>query len=310
MESQINSILIPTDFSESSERALTVGISIAKRQKAEIILLHVVDRFAYLEPTEVFLPDIRLTTDLNLLMEDKLSELSETIGKKTGIKVTGRVLDGLPSDRICRLAFDEKIDLIVLGTHGTSGMRKLFMGSDAYRVVKNAPSPVLTVPGDWQHKGFKKILFPIRLIPGALDKYFYSRPIIEKNNSELFLLGLTDMKNSENTKELIFLIENLKHQLHTDNVKFQTSYCPSEDFPSAVNQTANDFNIDLLILTANLDYDWKSFIVGPFVQQVINHSQIPVLSIKPSIDLPEQLQPFKLAEKWGKSLNLLASNEL
>jgi nucleotide-binding universal stress UspA family protein len=304
MKSKIESILIPTDFSESSESALTIGISVAKRQNADITLLHVVDRFAYLQPTEVFLPDIRITPDLNLMMEERLKEFSENIGKNTGIKVTGKVLDGLPSERICRLAYEEQFSLIIIGTHGTSGIRKFFMGSDAYRVVKNAPCPVLTVPGKWNKKDFKKVLFPIRLIQGSLDKYFYARPIIEKNNSELFLLGLTDMKNLQDTKELMLLIESLKHQLHKDKIKFQTSYCPSEDFPSAVIKTAKDFDIDLLILTANIDSDWKSFLVGPFVQQVINHSEVPVLSIKPSINHNEEMQPLRLAEKWGRSLKL------
>jgi nucleotide-binding universal stress UspA family protein len=281
MKSQIKSILIPTDFSGSSESALTVGISMAKRQKANIILLHVVDRFAYLQPTEVFLPDIKLAPDLNLMIDDRVKELSENISKETGIKVTGKVLDGQPYERICRLAYEEQISLIIIGTHGTSGMRKFFMGSDAYRVIKNAPCPVLTIPGKWDKKDFRKVLFPIRLISGALDKYFYARPIIEKNNSELFLLGLTDMKNTGNTKELILLIKSLKHQLHNDNIKFQSSYCPGEDFPAEVTKASKELNIDLIILTANIDIDWKTYFVGPFVQQVLNHSQVPVLSIKP-----------------------------
>ncbi len=282
MKSQIKSILIPTDFSVSSENALTAGISIAKRQKADIILLHVIDRFAYLEPAEVFLPEIKLEPDLNLMIKDRVEKISENISKETGIKVTGKVLDGQPSEKICGLAFEEQIDLIVIGTHGTSGSRQFFMGSEAYRIVKKSLCPVLTIPDKWDKKDFKRVLFPIRLIPGALNKYFYTRPIIEKNNSELFLLGLTDMKNTHQTKELILLIENLKQQLHNDNVKFQTSYCPGENFPAEVIKTNMELDIDLLILTANIDIDWKTFFIGPFVQQVLNHSQVPVLSIKPT----------------------------
>jgi len=302
MKSQIKTILIPTDFSEPAEKAFAVGIYIAKRQKAEIILLHIIDRFANLEPTEVFLPEMKLEPDLNSMMEERLRELSETMSKKTGIKITGRVLDGQPSERICRLAFEEQVDLTVIGTHGTSGARRFFMGSDAYGVVKNSPCPVLTIPGSWNKKDFKKVLFPIRLIKGALNKYIYARPIIEKNDSELFLLGLTDMKNTKSTRELILLIENLKNQLQNDNVKYQTSYSPSEDFPSEVTKTAGDLDIDLIILTANLDFDWKAFFIGPFVQQVLNHSQVPVLSIKPSFEQGGKVPAFKLAEKWGRSV--------
>ncbi len=304
MKSQIKSILIPTDFSESSENALAVGIAIAERQKADIVLLHVVDRFANLQPTEVFLPEIQLMPDINLMIEIRLKEFSESVTKKAGIKVDSKVLNGQPFERICRLAYEENISLIVIGTHGTSGLRGLFMGSEAYRVVKSAPCPVLTVPGNWNKKEFKKVLFPIRLIPGALDKYFYARPIIEKNNSELFLLGLTDMKNARNTKDLMLLIKNLKRQLNDDNVKFQTAYCPGEDFPAEVSKTTRELNIDLIILTANIDPEWKSYFIGPFGQQVINHAQVPVLSIKPSNDQTEAVPVFRLAEQWGRSINL------
>ncbi|MCU0472312.1 MAG: universal stress protein [Bacteroidales bacterium] len=283
---------------------MAVGIAIAERQKADIVLLHVVDRFANLQRTEVFLPEIQLMPDINLMIEIRLKEFSESVSKKTGIKVESKVLNGQPFERICRLAYEENISLIVIGTHGTSGLRGLFMGSEAYRVVKSAPCPVLTVPGKWNKKEFKKVLFPIRLIPGALDKYFYARPIIEKNNSELFLLGLTDMKNTRNTKDLMLLIKNLKRQLNNDNVKFQTAYCLGEDFPAEVSKTTRDLNIDLIILTANIDPEWRSYFIGPFGQQVINHAQVPVLSIKPSNDQAEPVHAFRLAEQWGRSINL------
>lgn len=302
MKAQIKSILIPTDFSDSSESALKSGIAIAKRQKAEIILLHVIDRFAYLQPAEVFLPGLTLMPDINYMIEYRLKEFSENLAEKTGLKVSSKVLNGQPFEQICGFAYEENISLIVIGTHGTSGLRGLFMGSEAYRIVKNATCPVLTIPGKWDKEEFKKVLFPIRLIPGALEKYVYARPIIEKNNSELLLLGLTDMKDTANTKELLLLVENLKKQLNNDKIKHQASYCPSEDFAAEVSRTSEELDIDLIILTANIDPDWKSYFIGPFVQQVINHAQIPVLSIKPLHEITENAASFKLVEKWGRSI--------
>jgi nucleotide-binding universal stress UspA family protein len=306
MKTQIKSILIPTDFSETSESTLAVGIAIAKRHKAKVTLLHVIDSFTSFQPAELMFPGMTLP-DLKSVMENKLNNLSSAIERESGVQIKGKVLAGQPSEQICRLAYNKQLSMIVLGTHGISGKRKLFIGSDAYRVVKNAPCPVLTVPGTWTSINFKKVLFPIRLIPGALDKYFYSRPIIEKNKSELFLLGLTDMKDYRKTKELILLIGRLKHQLHNDNVKFQTSYCPEEDFAAALEKTVSEHNADLIILTANIDIDWKSFFVGPFVQRVINHAEVPVLSIKPSDNKEGLVQPLYLAEEWGRSQKFPAS---
>jgi nucleotide-binding universal stress UspA family protein len=278
MKTQINSILIPTDFSDLSESAIKVGIAIAKRQNAKVTLFHVVDLLPNLLPTQVLLTD---PDEVLLRMEEKLQELSEIIQKDTGIKVFVKALKGTPSDGICKFAHEENISLIVMGTHGVSGLREFFIGSEAYRVVKNASCPVLTIPGNWGKTDFGKVLFPVRLNPGTLDTYFYARPIIEKNNSELYVLGLYEREKDVDNKEISISINKLKDQLNNDNVLFRTGITQSKDLPAKILNLAKEYEADLIILTANLDHNFKAFFVGPFVQQVVNHSSLPVLSIKP-----------------------------
>ena len=278
MKTQINSILIPTDFSVLSESAIKVGIAIAKRQNAQVTLLHAVDLLPYLLPTEVLLSSSK---EVLSRKEEELKELSENIQKDTGVKAVVKVLEGTPSDIICKLAYEENISLIVMGTHGVSGLREFFIGSEAFRVLKNATCPVLTIPGDWQKTDFEKVLFPVRLKPGTLDTYFYARPIVEKNNSELFLLGLYDQKKDMVEEEISMSINKVKQQLDNDKVVFKSEISQSKDFPAKIIEMAKQYEADLIILTANLDHDFKAYFVGPFVQQVVNHSRLPVLSIKP-----------------------------
>jgi nucleotide-binding universal stress UspA family protein len=299
MKTQIKSILIPTDFSDLSESALKVGIAIAKRQTAEITLLHVIDRLAYLPPTEVFLPDVQITTDFKLTMEEKLKALAEKIQKETGIKISVKVLIGTPSDSICQFAFSENISLIVMGTHGTSGLREFFIGSEAFRVVKNAICPVLTIPGNWKKTEFKNILFPVRLLLGSFDKYFFARPIIEKNDSNLVILGLADKKKPDQVEEVAQLLDEIKYQLDIDYTKFSTVILSSDNFPAEVVKMADKFDSDLIIVTTNLDHDIKTYFVGPFVQQIVNHSMRPVLSIKPIYLQADGTDFEKLVEIWG-----------
>jgi nucleotide-binding universal stress UspA family protein len=278
MKTQINSILIPTDFSVLSESAIKVGIAIAKRQNAQVTLLHAVDLLPYLLPTEVLLSSSK---EVLSRKEEELKELSEKIQKDTGVKAVVKVLEGTPSDIICKLAYEENISLIVMGTHGVSGLREFFIGSEAFRVLKNATCPVLTIPGDWQKTDFEKVLFPVRLKPGTLDTYFYARPIVEKNNSELFLLGLYDQKKDMVEEEISMSINKVKQQLDNDKVVFKSEISQSKDYPAKIIEMAKLYEADLIILTANLDHDFKAYFVGPFVQQVVNHSRLPVLSIKP-----------------------------
>jgi nucleotide-binding universal stress UspA family protein len=303
MNSIIHSILIPTDFSPLSESALKVGIAIAKRQNAELFLLHVVDKFNYLPRQDVFLPDVKLTDDMVSTMEDLILEYSEKLHTDTGLQVTGKILCGIPSDKICQFAFQKDISLIVMGTHGVSGFREFFIGSEAFKVVKFSHCPVLTVPGGWEKTEFSKVLFPIRLIPGAIEKYFFIRPIIEKNNAELIILGLQEKEKTEEFPDLVLLIVELKIQLHNDNISFETLISSGEDFSSSVIETAEKREIDLIVITADLEYEFKSFFIGPFEQQVVNHSKVPVLSIKPSDGQNDPTLMLKLARNWRKSVN-------
>ncbi len=303
MSTPICSILIPTDFSILSENALKIGIAIARRQKSEITLLHVVDQFSYIQPAEVFFPEFKVTEDIISRLEVDFKELTKKITDDTDVKIGWKIKAGIPSFEICKLAYEDKIDMIVMGTHGTSGLREFFIGSVAFSVLKNAAVPVLTIPGDWGRTEFKRIVFPIRLLPGAVEKYNFARPIVEKNNAELLVLGLTDTDNPDNVKDVLELINKLKKQLVNDNIKSQTVVCPYLDFASETIKLARDFDADLIILSANLDYDFKALFIGPFAQQVINHSKLPVLSIKPSHVLVESESMEKRAGSWGRSIN-------
>ena len=284
MKAQINSILIPTDFSDASEGALKVGMAIAKRQKAKVTLLHIVDLLPVLLPTQVLLSDPQ---ELLSRMEEKLEEISERIRKESGVKAVVKALEGTPADRICKFALEENISLIVMGKHGVSGLREFFIGSEAFKVVKNATCPVLTIPGEWQKTDFGKVIFPVRLRPGTLDTYFYARPIIEKNNSELFVLGLYEQKKDMVEVEIYKSINKVKQQLDNDKVVFKSEISQSKNFPAKTIEIAIQYEADLIILTANIDHDFKAYFVGPFVQQVVNHSRLPVLCIKPKFSVTE-----------------------
>lgn len=281
MDVKIKSILIPTDFSELSESALLVGLAIARRQNAEITLLHVLDRFSYLQPNEAFLASIQFNEEIKLKIDEKFRNLIGEI-EETGLNVKSKILEGTPSSCICQFAHDGNFSMVVMGTYGTSGLREFSFGSEAFRVVKYASCPVLTVPGNWHKIDFEKVLFPIRLHTKALEKYTFARSIIEKNNSELILLALVDKNKPDNLKEILLLTDQFRSQLYNENVTFQTLLCPCENFPEKVVNTADELKADLIVLTANLDYDFKAYFIGPYVQQIVNHSSRPVLCIKPS----------------------------
>lgn len=143
----LKNILVATDFSEPSEAALLYGKNFARQHGAALHVLHVVDDAAVHAMTPVGMaPDIgglqkELEADAALRLADLLSNEDRTQLRAREAVVTS----AWPASAILAYAKDEQIDLIILGTHGRTGIAHFFMGSVAQHVVRSAPCPVLTL---------------------------------------------------------------------------------------------------------------------------------------------------------------------
>jgi len=137
-------ILAATDFSAASEQAVTYAASLALEFGATLHLLHVVpDPILAAAWSEAYAYDLDKLGER--LRRDAERQLAERAARIEGIVVTRDALIGRPASTITAIAADRDVDLIVMGTHGRSGVSHLFMGSVAERVVRTAPCPVLTV---------------------------------------------------------------------------------------------------------------------------------------------------------------------
>jgi universal stress protein A len=140
---EIHHIIVPTDFSEHSQQAIQYARELAQTFGATLVLLHVVE----LPPSPIEgLPPSQLGgTLLEDLEQQATSNLAQVLAKEAEVTVVRRVVVGIPYRRIVEVATDEKVDLIVMATHGRTGFSHLFMGSVAEKVVRTAPCPILTI---------------------------------------------------------------------------------------------------------------------------------------------------------------------
>ena len=147
MTQTINHILVPVDFSAHSERAVQYATTVANRFGARLQLLHVVeDPFVTgAWSSEVYVPNMpELLGTLTNAAQQRIAELKERLAAH-GFVVETDVVTGQPARTIVEHATSGGFDLIVMGTHGRTGLSHVFMGSIAERVVQKAPCPVLTV---------------------------------------------------------------------------------------------------------------------------------------------------------------------
>jgi|SRR3954469_25345652 nucleotide-binding universal stress UspA family protein len=142
----LHRILVPTDFSKYSQSALTYAAAFADKFGAELYLLHVVQDLALFIPdmitvTPPVVPSIDQLTAAVRVAFDRLVE-QHGLGRLT---LHREVREGTPFYEIVRFAREQNIDLVVMGTHGHTGLAHVLMGSVAEKVVRKAPCPVLTV---------------------------------------------------------------------------------------------------------------------------------------------------------------------
>jgi len=149
MTSTIRRILVPTDFSATSDAALDFAKTVAQSFGASLHLLHVfadpVLSGGFSEAYAPMPPDLRAS-----LIEDAGKQIVNrlTAEERLQFRATTEVVSGFPAMAIVEYAQDHESDLIVMGTHGRTGMAHLFTGSVAERVVRLAACPVLTVRAD------------------------------------------------------------------------------------------------------------------------------------------------------------------
>ena len=139
----VRSILVPTDGSDNSYRALEEAVRIANSFDAKVHALSVVktipkqDRLRY-DPQDD---------------ADEAIETAEEVVSKEGIEFVGDTREGLPDEQIRLYAAEHDVDMIVVGTHGRSGLDRVLIGSVAERTIRTSPVPVLTVPSSRSQSG-------------------------------------------------------------------------------------------------------------------------------------------------------------
>jgi len=140
----VQHVLVPIDFSATADQALTYAIALAQQLQARLTLLHVLDI------TPVTMDEMTagvVTTYLDDLETDAqhLLQASRERVQRAGLQAESLLVQGTPTQTIVDTAGEQGVDLIIMGTHGRTGLAHVFLGSVAEHVVRQGPCPVLVV---------------------------------------------------------------------------------------------------------------------------------------------------------------------
>jgi nucleotide-binding universal stress UspA family protein len=268
----IKKILIPVDLSENSLLALEHGTFLAKLFKADISLTHIV------VPSGVFgMKDHPIDPEV----EKHLHQLAEEIRIKHGCKVEVIIKHGKISNKVVEAAKESNTDIIILGTHGVSGFEEFFMGSNAFRVITQSPCPVISVQEHAQRMGFNNILCPIDNSSPSRQKLRFAAELAKHYNSQITLLGILSVEEDELTAKFNKMFDQMEEYLTKKDIKFKSELVYGTDIASTTIKYAEKNHVDLITIMTEQEDNFGGIFLGPYAQQIVNHSKIPVMSIKP-----------------------------
>ncbi|MDA9312718.1 universal stress protein [Vicingaceae bacterium] len=279
-QSQLNKILIPIDFPNTSKLALEYAANLCKAFDSELHLVHIyktstIDVLPNLTASSASLPNYE---GLREMVIEELNAVGEKFSKQNNIAYNIEVKEGSVSKGIIASAKDCGADLIVIGTHGVSGFEEFFMGSNAYRVVTSSAVPLLTVQEHSDKMGFQNIVLPIDCSQHTRDKVSEVVALAELMGSKVHIAQL--MREDDDTAIMNLKVKQIEEHLDHKSIAHQTTVISNENIAEATLEFANKVVPDL-IATMTDQENYTGFFIGEYSQQIVNHSKIPVLSVTP-----------------------------
>ena len=308
----IKNILVPVDFSAPSEKAFKYGLSLAQQFHARLTVAHVAPSLASFDyrigSGGIDLEKLALDSAQHHLEQFISAESSKRVEIRTMLKI------GDVRGELLRIIDDEKIDMVVMGSHGRRNLEKFFLGSTTEHLLRKVPVPVLTVSHPEPQSAvqepapFRRIVYATDISENAEIGLSYTAELARAFNARLTLLHTVDLAGSNYWAfgapgvpafDYAALKDEALQRLQQILKSEQTSGIEAEAIvlEGAAHSTIADFvkesNADLLVLNLQSKGILERVMLGATAERVIRSSHVPVLAIP--VDTASRFMQFSSA---------------
>jgi nucleotide-binding universal stress UspA family protein len=270
-------ILVAIDFSECSINALEHAITIARKAEAGIEMIFVIRPDS---SREMFTEGPQTMT---VMVKDKFDELVEKYQPLMGkSKLEYLIKEGKVYHEIVDEADKKEIFLVMAGTHGSSGFEEFWMGSNANRIVSAIKKPVITIRGGVSiNRHLEKIILPLDSTPETRQKVPFTAYMARIFDAEVHVLRVYTSSVKAVIRKVDSYAEQVVKHLEEDNIKYVLESVEADNISDSTIEYALRVNANLISIMTEQETSAKNLLLGPYAQQMVNHSPIPVLSIHP-----------------------------
>jgi len=272
-------ILVPVDFSKPAENALRVAAELARKNKSELYVLHVVEMAETLFGTEQF-----NVNDEQIIFFMKMAKkrFAKFLDKPylEGINVIDSVEVGSPTMGINELQEEHDIDLLVMGSNGASGLDEILIGSNTEKVVRHSKVPVLVVKQELEQLEINDIVFASNFEEENLKAFQNAKTFADSFDAKLHLLyvnlpGNQFYSSEEITQQIKSFLDKAKMS-DFKNIRIYNDYT----IELGVINGAKSLNADLIAMPTHGRKGLSHFFNGSIGEDVVNHSTLPVITFK------------------------------
>ncbi len=278
----MKNILCPTDFSPNSENALNYAVEIARKVKGNLVLLHAysVQLIDPNMPAEIYLSAYQEEEKSAKESLDELSKrISESNKDENGNNIFNTeaiVTQGLVVDEVLSLISDFKIDLVIMGTHGASGITELILGSNTASVIEKATIPVLAIPGNAVYKGINNIVYAYDDIKSGLPSFQRLLEFAKIYDSEITLLHIIETgKDTADINKKEF--DRIRQSSDYDKIRLEL--VKEENIIEGINDYVNSNNVDILAMAIRKRTLIDKIFSRSLTKKMAYHTKIPLLAL-------------------------------
>ena len=272
----MKTILVAIDFSKNAEHALEYALVFARKLDASVKLLWVDNTISDESVIDTIEGDLR--REKKTYMEELIKTYQPRLKSGTieAIFRKGRVYQ-----EVAKAAGQVGAEIIFAGTHGVSGFEQYWIGSNAYRIVTQAPCPVVTIRSDYQFGGeIRNILLPLDSSAETKQKLPLACQVADMFGATVHLLTIFNTPLNVIRKRIEKAGDDAEKCMRERNVDFVREQLKADNVAVSILEYIEGKDIDLITIMTDQGTTTGSRFLGPYAQQLINNSRIPVMSLR------------------------------
>ncbi|MCX6234811.1 MAG: universal stress protein [Bacteroidetes bacterium] len=270
-------IIVGIDFSKTSLQALKYGIFLANRASADVMMIWVDNQTSSESVFSDGGAELREEAKRNF---EEIMEMHKGLMEKG--ELSYKLRKGKVYFEIAQHARQINANLIISGTHGVSGFEEFWIGSNAYRIVTNAPCPVITIRQQFDFNcGVNNIVVPLDHTKNTVQKVPTAMELAKLWNARIHILALYSTGVHTLRMRVDKTAREIKHLFDKQKIPCICESILAENVSHSTIAYTESIKAEMIVIMTEQETTTSNILLGEYAQQMVNYSPVPVLSVHP-----------------------------